>query len=112
MKEGLRLGGRLAGWAALFVGSEEVIDQLRGGGDDRQRDAAGTVCAGMATAGLYSWKSGSDLFTSARMVKMALKVSLLYGVSQDVMSTVRGRQPAYIGWLMRHVLGQRDKVKT
>lgn len=112
VKEGLRLGGRLSGWAALFVGSEEVIDRLRGGGDDRQRDAAGTVCAGMATAGLYSLKNGYDLFTAARMAKTALKVSLIYGLSQDLMSTLRGRRPAYIDWLTRNVLGQRDRIEA
>ena len=111
VKEGLRFGGRLSGWAALFVGIEEVIDQLRGGGDDRQRDAAGTVCAGMAAAGIYSWKNGSDLFTSARLAKTALKVSVTYGFLQDLMSTVRGRRPAYIDWLLRHVLGQSDKIE-
>ena len=112
VKEGLRLGGRLSGWAVLFVGSEEMIDQLRGGGDDRQRDAAGTVCAGMATAGLYSWKNGHELFTSARMAKAALKVSLVYGLSQDLMSTLRGRRPAYIDWLMRRFLGLRDRIEA
>jgi hypothetical protein len=112
VKEGLRLGGRLSGWAVLCVGSEEVIDQLRGGGDDRQRDFAGTVCAGMAVAGLYSWKNGADLFTSARLAKIALKVSLLYGLTQDALSTLRGRRPAYMDWLLTHVLGQRDKIEA
>lgn len=110
-KEGLRFGGRLSGWGALFVCSEELVDQLRGGGDDRQRDAAGTVCAGMTTAGIYSWKNGSDIFTSARLARTALKASLTYGLFQDLMSTVRGRRPAYIDWVLRHVLGQRDKVE-
>ena len=112
VKEGVRLGGRLSGWAALFVCSEEVIDKLRGGGDDRQRDVASTVCAGMATAGLYSWKNGDDLFTSARMAKTALKVSLVYGLSQDLLSTLRGRRPAYVDWVMRRILGQRDKIEA
>ena len=112
VKEGLRLGGRLSGWAALFVSSEEVIDQLRGGGDDRQRDFAGTVCAGMATAGLYSWKNGYDIFTAARMAKIAFKVSLAYGLSQDILSILRGRRPAYVNWLTSRVLGQRDEVEA
>ena len=107
VKEGVRLGGRLSAWAALFVGSEEVIDQLRGGGADRHRDFSGTVCAGMATAGLYSWKNGYDVFTAARMAKIALKVSLVYGLSQDLLSTLRGRRPAYVEWLMSRALGQR-----
>lgn len=112
VKEGLRLSGRLSAWAALFVGSEEVIDQLRGGGDDRQRDAAGTVCAGMAVAGVYSWKSGYDFHTAARMARMALKVSLVYGLSQDVLSTLRGTRPGYVDWLMRRVFGQRERIQS
>lgn len=112
VKEGVRLGSRLSGWAALFVCGEEVVDRLRGGGDDRQRDVASTVCASMATAGLYSWKNGDGLFTSARMAKIALKVSLIYGISQDLLSTLRGRRPAYVDWVMGRFLGQRDKIET
>lgn len=111
VKEGLLMGGRLSAWAALFVSSEEVIDQLRGEGDDRQRDTASTVCAAMTTAGLYSWMSGSDMFTAARIAKVALKVSLIYGLSQDLVSTLGGKQPAYVDWLMRHVLGKRDRLE-
>lgn len=112
VKDGLRLGGRLSGWGALFVGTEEVIDQLKGRGDDTQRDVTSTVCAGMATAGVYSWKSGHDLFTAARMTKTALKVSVIYGLSQDLLSTLRGRRPAYVDWMMRRVLGQPERIEA
>ncbi len=95
-----------------FVGSEEVIDQLRGRGSDKHRDVASTVCAGMATAGIYNWKNQWDLLTSARMAKTALKISLVYGLSQDLLSTLRGRRPAYVDWLMRHVLGRRDTIEA
>ena len=112
VKEGLRWGGRLSGWATLFIVSEEMIDQLRGRGSDKNRDVASTVCAGMATAGIYNWKHRMDFFTSARMAKTALKVSLVYGLSQDLLSTLRGRRPAYVDWLMRHVWGQPGTVEA
>lgn len=110
--EGVRFGTQLSLWAALFVGSEEAIDKLRGRGSDKQRDAAGTVCAGMTTAGFYSWVNGYEFFTAARIARIALKVSLAYGLLQDVLSTARGKQPAYIDWLGRNVLGQRDKIEA
>jgi hypothetical protein len=106
VKEGVKLGGVLCGWATVFMCCEEVVDRSRGrlfakGDDDvanGQRDAASTVVAAMSTAGIYSWKNGLDKYTAARTVKTALKYSLLYGIVQDLAASLRGNRPAYIDW--------------
>lgn len=114
VKEGVKLGGVLCGWATIFVCCEEIVDRSRGrifarGDDDiapGQRDAASTVVAAMSTAGIYSWKRGLDKFTAARTAKIALKYSLLYGLIQDVAASLRGNQPAYINWAWRRTFGK------
>lgn len=104
---GVKLGGVLTGWASLFMATEEVVDRARErvfakeGPDGEvlaagQRDAASTVVAAMSTAGIYSWRRGLDYFTAARTAKMTLKYSLLYGLLQDALTTLRGSRPAYI----------------
>ena len=113
VKEGVKLGGVLCGWATIFMCCEELVDQSRerlfAKDDDEvatgQRDAASTVVAAMSAAGIYSWKNGLDKFTSARMAKTALKYSLLYGLVQDFAATLRGNKPAYIDWTLRNAVG-------
>jgi hypothetical protein len=117
---GVRLGAVLTGWASLFMATEEIVDRARErvfakeGPDGEilaagQRDAASTVVAAMSTAGVYSWRRGQDYFTAARTAKMALKYSLLYGLLQDVMATLRGSRPAYIGRIVGLVNGTRQE---
>jgi hypothetical protein len=119
VKEGVKLGGVLGGWATVFMCCEEVVDRSRGrlfakGDDDvakGQRDAASTVVAAMSTAGIYSWKNGLDKYTAARTAKTALKYSLLYGIVQDLAASLRGNRPAYIDWAWRKAFGQRSVVE-
>ena len=104
---GVKLGAVLTGWASLFMATEEVIDRARErlfakqGPDGEvlaagQRDAASTVVAAMSTAGIYSWRRGLDYFTTARTAKMTLKYSLVYGLLQDALSSLRDSRPAYM----------------
>ena len=116
VKEGVWLGARLSIWAALFVSAEEGVDRLRGkwngdiNGETRHGDVASTVCAGLGTAGFYTWTKGHDVFTAARVTKTALKYSFIYGFSQDLLSTLRGKPPAYIQWVSRQLLGRRETI--
>lgn len=120
VKEGVKLGGVLCGWATIFMCCEELVDRSRGRlfakDDDEvatgQRDAASTVVAAMSTAGIYSWKNGLDKFTAARMAKIALKYSFLYGIVQDLAATLRGNRPSYIDWALRKTFGERSLVET
>lgn len=52
IKEGLKLGPRLAGWAGGFFFIEEAVDHLRG-----SRDCPSSVIAGLALSGIFSLKS-------------------------------------------------------
>ena len=104
---GVKMGAVLTGWASLFMATEEVIDRARErlfakqGPDGEmlaagQRDTASTVVAAMSTAGIYSWRRGLDYFTTARTAKMTLKYSLIYGLLQDALSSLRGSRPVYM----------------
>ena len=114
VKEGVKLGGVLCGWATIFMCCEEIVDKsrerifARGADDDApgQRDAASTVVAAMSTAGIYSWKRGWDKFTAARTARMALKYSFIYGMIQDLAASLRGNRPAYIDWVWRKTFGE------
>ena len=99
VKGGAVLGSRLAVWGCLFTSFEEGVDRLRAGAGRKSRDAASTVCAGMGTAGIYNLVKKHDMFTSSRLGKMALKFSLAFGLTQDLLSTLRGVPPAYIEWI-------------
>jgi hypothetical protein len=120
VKEGVKLGGVLCGWATIFMCCEEVVDRSRGrlfakrdeDVTNGQRDAASTVVAAMSTAGIYSWKRGLDKFTAARTAKIALKYSLLYGLVQDLAASLRGNKPAYIDWALRKAFAQRSTVEA
>lgn len=119
VREGVKLGGVLCGWATIFMCCEEVVDRSRGrmfarGEDDvapGQRDAASTVVAAMSTAGIYSWKKGLDKFTAARTAKTALKYSFIYGIIQDLAASLRGNQPAYIDWMWRKTFGENSMTE-
>ena len=114
VKEGVKFGGVITGWALLFMATEEVLDTMRGqlfaGRYEEtargQKDVASTVTAAMATAGVYSWKKRMDMFTAARTSRTALKYSLIYGVVQDLAATLRGSRPAYVDWAFRRTFGE------
>ena len=50
VKEGLKLGSKVAFWAGGFFVVEEAIDRVRGG----KRDFVSTVVAGLSVAGGFS----------------------------------------------------------
>ena len=111
IREGVRFGSICTGWATLFMATEEMVDlsraRLFARGDDDvatgQRDFGSTVIAGMTLAGIYSWKRGLDHFTAAGIASRALKVSLAYGLVQDLAASARGNPPAYVSWLMQKI---------
>ena len=113
IREGVRFGSICTGWAALFVATEEMVDRSRARlfarRDDEvasgQRDFGSTVIAGMTLAGIYSWKRGFDHFAAASTASRALRVSLMYGLVQDLLASVRGNPPAYVSWLRRKITG-------
>ena len=111
IKEGLKLGSRVAIWAGLFFYFEEIVDQMRA-----QRDALSTVVAGLTVAGIFSVKSKSSRFfdpvmhhksdslllgrfplkTAARTTRIGLYSGLAFGLFEDILSLSRGRRLAYV----------------
>lgn len=59
VKEGIKMGGKVALWVGGFFMVEEAVDDLRGG----RRDFLSTLVAGLSVAGGFSaWsKSGEGL---------------------------------------------------
>ncbi len=54
IKEGFKMGGKIAFWAGSFFLIEEAVDRVRG-----SKDFLSTVVAGLSTAGAFSAWSGS-----------------------------------------------------
>lgn len=121
-KEGVKFGLGLMVWATLFGVTEEMIDRSRARlfasreeDEDRisgQRDAISTVMAALTVAGAYSWKSGFDHYAAARMSKMAIKYSLIYGLAQDLLASLRGDRPAYVSWMIGKTTGKLSESET
>ncbi len=126
VKEGFRMGGRLAVWSGLFVVMEEGVDRGRAAAwrewrahapswqgreveeraAERQRDFMSTVLAGLGTAGAFSAWNGFPVPTAVRLMKMGAKAGLVFGVLQDGVSLLRGRKLGYVEFVRRHAFGQ------
>ncbi|KAF3399693.1 hypothetical protein DPV78_006589 [Talaromyces pinophilus] len=95
VSDGFRLGTRLGVGAMAFVLFEETVDCAR---HDR-RDFLSTVIAGLSFSGMYSLLARHDIYTAARTTKLGLKLSLVYGLTQDALATMKGNRPPYIQYL-------------
>ncbi|KAL2218954.1 hypothetical protein M432DRAFT_590970 [Thermoascus aurantiacus ATCC 26904] len=96
VKEGVKMGSKLGAGALTFCLFEEGVDYVR---NDR-RDFLSTVIAGLSFSGIYSLLARHDVYTAARTTKFGLKVSLTYGLMQDVLASLKGNRPAYIDFLL------------
>lgn len=41
-----------------------------------------------------------DVFTAARTTKFGLKLSLVYGLTQDALESLKGNRPAYVDFML------------
>ncbi|KAL4775599.1 hypothetical protein BDW60DRAFT_124014 [Aspergillus nidulans var. acristatus] len=103
VKEGMKMGFKLGTGALAFCLFEETVDYAR----HDQRDFISTVTAGLSFSGIYSLLARHDVYTAARTTKLGLKLSLMYGLMQDALETLKGNRPAYIDF----ILGRRSKVE-
>ncbi|KAL5050438.1 hypothetical protein BDW71DRAFT_125665 [Aspergillus fruticulosus] len=103
VKEGMKMGFKLGAGALAFCLFEETVDYAR----HDQRDFISTVTAGLSFSGIYSLLARHDIYTAARTTKLGLKLSLVYGLMQDGLETLKGNRPAYVDF----ILGQRSKVE-
>ncbi|CBF77362.1 hypothetical protein AN4511.2 [Aspergillus nidulans FGSC A4] len=103
VKEGMKMGFKLGAGALAFCLFEETVDYAR----HDQRDFISTVTAGLSFSGIYSLLARHDVYTAARTTKLGLKLSLVYGLMQDALESLKGNRPAYIDF----ILGRRSKVE-
>ena len=116
LREGVKLGFKVAFWTAGFFGIENSIDQCRG-----SKDVLSTVLASLSVAGGFSlWSMhpifhapikvfepadpGVDQFAmveAVRTAKQALAIGLAYGFTQDALGYMRGRKLGYVDFLLR-----------
>ncbi|OAL57304.1 hypothetical protein IQ07DRAFT_594685 [Pyrenochaeta sp. DS3sAY3a] len=112
--DGLRKGGYVAAWSAVFFVVEESLDVFRGtwaagrtvaemeGVDEldirriergvgASSDFWSSAMAGMVTGGVWSVWHHFPVSTAARTIRLGLGVGLGYGVAQDGLAWVRGR---------------------
>ncbi|KAN0069503.1 hypothetical protein V8E54_012518 [Elaphomyces granulatus] len=94
--DGMKLGMKLGTGALAFCLFEETVDYAR---NDR-RDFISTVTAGLSFSGIYSLLARHDVYTAARTAKLGLKLSLAYGLMQDLLETLKGNHPAYVDWVL------------
>ncbi|KAL4921068.1 hypothetical protein BDW62DRAFT_175886 [Aspergillus aurantiobrunneus] len=103
VKEGMKMGFRLGTGALAFCLFEETVDYAR----HDQRDFLSTVTAGLSFSGIYSLLARHDVYTAARTTKLGLKLSLVYGLMQDGLESLKDNRPAYIN----AILGHRSKIE-
>ncbi|KFX92863.1 hypothetical protein V490_05133 [Pseudogymnoascus sp. VKM F-3557] len=95
VREGVRMGGRVAVWTLVFLGTEEVWDNVRG-----RRDVGNTVIASATVAGGFSLWNRFPMATAARTAKTGLAIGLAYGLAQDAVGAMRGRRPGYVDFIL------------
>ncbi|WEW58925.1 hypothetical protein PRK78_004393 [Emydomyces testavorans] len=101
LKDGFKLGAKLSVGVMGFCFLEEIVNQARPG----HRDFLSTVTAGLTFSGIYSLLARHDVYTAARTAKLGLKLSLAYGLAQDVLSAAKGDKPGYIAWVSKKLRG-------
>lgn len=130
VKDGFKMGSKLGAGALAFCLFEETVDYAR----HDERDFLSTVTAGLSCSGIYSLLGKNrigesfyevqlsrqtpnltmldlarhDVYTAARTAKLGLKMSLVYGLLQDGLETMKGNRPAYIDFIM----GNRRSKRT
>ncbi|KAJ5903199.1 hypothetical protein N7504_005582 [Penicillium tannophilum] len=96
VKDGLKMGAKLGAGALAFSLFEETVDYAR----HEERDFLSTVTAGLSFSGIYSLLARHDVYTAARTAKFGLKLSLTYGLLQDVLETAKGNRPKYLDFFL------------
>ncbi|KAJ5212278.1 uncharacterized protein N7498_003924 [Penicillium cinerascens] len=96
VKDAIKMGSKLGAGALAFCLFEETVDYAR----HEERDFLSTVTAGLSFSGIYSLLARHDVYTAARTAKLGLKLSLVYGLCQDALESMKGNRPTYVDFLM------------
>ncbi|TGO87455.1 hypothetical protein BPOR_0225g00140 [Botrytis porri] len=103
VKEGLRMGGRIAFWTAGLLAIEDMCDRWRG-----KKDVVNTVVASLSVAGGFSLWNRFPIITAARTAKTGLAFGIGYGLLQDAVGYARGRRLEYIDFMTGATTGRRE----
>ncbi|CAD6442335.1 e5ddae37-a4fc-4505-94b0-79470eaf478e [Sclerotinia trifoliorum] len=95
VKEGLKMGTRIAFWTAGLLAIEDMCDRWRG-----RKDVLNTVVASLSVAGGFSLWNRFPITTAARTAKTGLVFGIGYGLVQDAVGYARGRRLGYVDFLM------------
>ncbi|KKZ63945.1 hypothetical protein EMCG_01756 [[Emmonsia] crescens] len=106
VKDGMKMGVKLGTGAFTFCLFEEIVDHARHG----RQDFLSTVTAGLTFSGVYSLLARHDVYTAARTAKLGLKLSLVYGLAQDALATMKGNRPDYIDFVYRKFRPENEGV--
>jgi len=98
LKEGFKVGGKLAILSTAMFGVENLFDVYRG-----TKDMFNTVMASLAIANGFSLWNRFSAPETARAVKKSLKFGFIYGGVQDALSLVKGRPVGYIEFIKRQL---------
>ncbi|KAJ5132197.1 hypothetical protein N7448_006355 [Penicillium atrosanguineum] len=96
VKDAMKMGSKLGAGALAFCLFEETVDYAR----HEERDFLSTVTAGLSFSGIYSLLSRHDVYTAARTAKLGLKLSLVYGLLQDGLESIKGNRPTYVDFFL------------
>lgn len=96
IKEGIKMGSKMAVWTGAFFWIEDQWDDIRG-----KKDVVNTVLASATVAGAFSLWNRFPLITAARTAKTGLAIGLAFGLAQDLLSTVKGRPPCYLKFMSK-----------
>ncbi|PQE20430.1 tim17 Tim22 Tim23 Pmp24 family domain-containing protein [Rutstroemia sp. NJR-2017a BBW] len=107
VKEGLKMGGKIAFWTAGFFGIEEIMDEFRG-----RKDFLSTIVASLSVAGGFSVWNRFPITTAARTAKTGLAFGLIYGLVQDAVGAAKGRRPGYVDFITQRGKPRREHEST
>ena len=108
-----KMGSKIAFWTGGFFFLETMVDGTRGG----RKDFLSTTLSGLTIAGLFNLWSTFCLFrsiivnvetdrfpmystTSVRIARTGFLGGLVFGLAQDALTLVRGRQLAYVDFII------------
>ncbi|KAH7034631.1 uncharacterized protein B0I36DRAFT_360137 [Microdochium trichocladiopsis] len=98
LKEGFKVGGKLAVLSTAMFCVENLFDVYRG-----TKDMFNTVMASVAIANGFSLWNRFSAPETARTVKKGLKFGFVYGAVQDAVSLLKGRPVGYIEFIRRQL---------
>ncbi|RYP91844.1 hypothetical protein DL770_002021 [Monosporascus sp. CRB-9-2] len=98
LKEGVKVGTKLAVLSTAMFCAENLFDVYRG-----TRDMFNTTAAALAVAGGFSLWNRFSAAETARTARKGLKFGLVYGGIQDLISLARGRPVGYVDFIRRHI---------